>query len=310
MKKIVVLSAAAVMALAGSALAQNGAQLQLRFVPETGGFGAASPITAWPTTATAAINGPVAFNTTTFRTIRLRLDYRVVDTNPGDAIVTAGLVAGNLNITSAATGTVAPGNTTVGPSAITGRENGQTSNPNPTATGTGTSSNNWVGNDTTAASTRTGLAGTFRGGFTDPNNNAEASNGVVTGLSILSIVPTAISQHHQDEAGFDDGSGGAAYPLAGGAPGAGQQTEWYTLYVLTVAAATASNGTLTLTAAFQPDVGTGNAFGYFITSTNVPQTSTNAQSASITINIPGVPAPGSVALLGMGGLLAARRRRA
>jgi MYXO-CTERM domain-containing protein len=295
--KIVALSAAAVLATAGSALAQQAVQLQLRFVPETGGFGSGNPLV--PGTA----NGPVTLDAT--RMQRFRVDYRILDLDTTDAIHPAGLVSGALNITAATTGNLA--GATVAQSLLSTRERNSGANPFPGA--------NQLGLDTSNASAdatvnpvggRTGVTGPFRGGFgSDPvngqNNNGDPSNGTVVGLNINNIVPLALSQTNQGLAGYDTSGVGDGPFLTG--------TEWYPLFVYKFFATASNSGTVTFSASFSPDPGTGTVFAFFNDGISTPASSTNGTSASITVTVPAVPAPGAMALLGLGGLVAARRRR-
>jgi len=290
----------AVAVTAGSAFGQAAqqVQLQLRFVPQTGGFGAANPLTLTP-----PVNGPVSLGTTpATRTLRFRLDYRVLDLNLMDTIHPSGLAATSfLSITGAPSGNTS--DTSIARGILSNREATSGAAPPPGAANAGITGNTDPDNSVANANGRTGLANPFRGGMSDQNNNNSQPNGVVSGLSINNILPIALSQTNQGLAGFDDGSGNPAFPLSG--------NEWYPLFVFTITAGNASAGSVTFTTSIQPDPQSGNTFLFFQNGLSTPQSvsNPNAGSASITVNIPAVPAPGATGALAVGALVLARRRR-
>ena len=151
------------------------------------------------------------------------------------------------------------------------------------------------------AASGTGLVNLFRGGLT---TDQDAGNGNVTatntpGLSVagFDIVPLALSAPGQKS-------------FTGSSPTATNNTSAnrWAIYDFLYTVGTSNN---TLTAAAVADASTGNAFGFFqqagTVKNPVPVTSTLSNPGSITFV---VPAPASAALLGLGGLVATRRRRA
>lgn len=160
---------------------------------------------------------------------------------------------------------------------------------------------------------RAGLINPFRGGITTSNVNFYAANGTFTngnganltdidpsapgdqngnnsteGDAILDIVPLAISQHGQ---GYEFGA-------------SNYQGEWYGLYAFEYVV---GSNNATIGASLDTDLQTGNTFGWFADGIAVPLSSSNSNNAAYQII---VPAPGAFALLGLGGLLVSRRRRA
>lgn len=291
MKKVAVFSAVALLALAGSANAQSslgGATLELRIVPVDG-------------TAATGLTRPGAnadvLATDSNRTRRFEVQYRIVDPNG----IAAGLSSMQFNITSSLSGGTV--GRTVDRAALT-RFQGQTGNLNPGNTGLPVSVG---GSDTTGASAtgHTGLHRPYRGGVPAPApNNNNAANGIpVLGVAgapsvgnpgINLITPLALSQTDQNDGGF------------------------YGLYSFTVTVGDSSLGTdsdndgfviVNLSAAAIPDGQTGNAWGGFEDGNPVPQTSTLRSNGSASFRVE-IPAPGSLALIGLGGLVATRRRRA
>ncbi|MCC6321659.1 MAG: hypothetical protein IT438_09535 [Phycisphaerales bacterium] len=276
MKKFTV-SALAIAALAGSAVAQTApVRLEFRLIPQTG----TPPATVTDLAETTA-GTPIAISGSA-RTQRYELQYRVLDLDPNDAVfVPAGLSACQINITAsnAASGTMARAQL----SRFEGQLAGTTPPTSPDSSGLPTG----------AASVRTGLHAPYRGGMSNQNDNTLAANGTVAGSAINGILPLAISQTNQGNAnnGIDN-------------------TAWYGLYSFTFTAADNFGGALTITAEAIADPNTQNRFGWFNDGSAVPEQSANATSATTHLAITAVPAPGAAALIGLGGLLAARRRRA
>ncbi len=271
MKKFAV-SALAVAALAGSAMAQGGAtndvQLQLRLVPQHGVLDTTTGIIddAAPTAFTAA--GQVQ---------RYEVQFRLVDLNTGDAFFPAGLTSGNLRITI-----TGGANSTLSRALLSRFEAQQAASTPP-------SSPDLSGPPTGAFAGATGMHKPYRGGIPSPApNNDNPANGIfnASNSEISGITPLALSQSDQNVA-----------------------DAWYGLYSFDITAGSGlGSGAITITAGFDADAGTGNRFGFFNDGDPVPVTSQNAQGA--TANLPfNIPAPGTLALLGLGGLVAGRRRR-
>jgi len=126
----------------------------------------------------------------------------------------------------------------------------------------------------------------FRGGIPAPSpNNTHPSNGTIAANGITGITPLTLSQPDQ---------------------GNNNPGEWYGLYSFEFAYA--SGGPIVFTAEFIADPNTGNRYAFFNDGNPSPVQSTSATPGTITV--PAVPAPGAMALLGLGGLMAGRRRRA
>jgi uncharacterized protein (TIGR03382 family) len=276
-KKFVV-SALAVAALAGSALGQaQPVRLEFRIVPQTGTVTTPAG-TGIVDSALTTAPGPTL---TSGSVQRYALQYRVLDLDPSDAVnVPAGLSACSINITisgaGGAGGSLAAAQLT--------RFQAQLANTTPPA------SPDVSGLPTGAAAVRTGMNTPYRGGFSDANNNALPSNGTVVPGGITGILPLAISQTNQGNAnnGIDN-------------------TAWYGLYTFNLTVGTVA-GNYTVTAEATADPGSGNRFGWFNDGVAVPAQSANATTGVTHFRI--VPAPGAFALLGLGGLVAGRRRRA
>lgn len=273
MKKFVV-PALAIAALAGSALGQNSSnavQLQLRIVPQDG---------LPPGVVTDLASSPTV--TGSGQTRRFEVQYRIFDQNTGDTVVPAGLVSGALRITL--TGGAA-GNSTLTRALLTRSEAqlaGANPPPNPDSSG---ANNNGA----------EGLHRPFRGGIPSPApNNTNPANGVISADSktISGITPLSLAQ--SDQGNINAGQDNAT---------------WYGLYSFNIVSGSSiGNGDATITAQFDADMTTMNRFGFFNDADPVPWTSQNAQAATATQSF--IPAPGAMALLGLGGLIAGRRRRA
>ncbi len=204
---------------------------------------------------------------------RFEVQWRLVDLNPADAFNPAGLVSGNLRIVS--TGG------TLERALLSRNEAGGTGAPAVT-----TPVNLTTDTSIASANGSQGLHRPFRGGIPAPApNNTNAANGIIEngGMLIRGITPLTLSQ--TDQYAPDDPDGG-----------------WYGLYSFNFLPA---GGTGTVTISFDADATSGNRFGFFTDGDPVPVTSPVATSDSATI----IPAPGAMALLGLGGLLVGRRRR-
>lgn len=248
--------------------------MQLRIVPQTGGFGPGMPLSL-----AGPVNGPIALGTTPdSRSMRFRIDYRIQDLDLTDDIHPAGLSAVGLEIVGVSSGDV--GDTTVSRATLSGYETFTGPLPPPGGADAGFDGN--TGDDSTAANPngRAGLVGPFRGSLVNQNDNNLPANGTIDGLSIARITGISLAQTSQGLIGYDDLSGDAAFPLTG--------DEWYPLYVFMITAGEGSNGTVTFTVSFAVDPTTRNAFGYFNDGFAPPRTSRVAIGASITVTIPAV----------------------
>lgn len=284
MKNLAVLSAVALLAAAGAANAQSslaGATLELRIVPVDG--------TAAGGLTRPGANADVGLNDTN-RTRRFEVQYRINDPNG----IAAGLSSMQFNITGTLVGGSGVG-FALDRAELT-RFQGQTGNLQPGNTGLAVSPG---GSDTTGASTigHRGLHRPFRGGIPAPapNNNNPANGIIPIGAQAINLItPLALSQSDQNDGGF------------------------YGLYSFTVDVGPANAGidpdndgfaNILLVASPVADGQTGNRWGGFEFDNPVPQTSQNAINGVANVRVE-IPAPGSLALVGLGGLLAARRRRA
>lgn len=290
MKKFAI-SALAVAALAGSALGQS-ARVDLRIVPQNGTPGVA------PGVSEDAVADTAGARVTLGAAKRFEVQYRIIDLITTDTIVPAGLSALVMNITvsNAANGTLTRAITSLSEANAGARPPRTAGQPAPTVV--------WLMGPTPDVSAanptgRTGMHSPFRGGFSDQNDNNLAANGTPAPGALNGILPLSLSQNNQGLAGFDlsvdqDGS----QRLTGG--------EWYGLYSFIFTPGAVGDFTITATATADP--GTGNRFGYFNNGIPVPAQSTQAADGLFFGRI--IPAPGTLALLGLGGLVAGRRRRA
>jgi len=295
-------SALAIAALAGSAMGQP-VRFELRLVPQSGTVTSPAGLGVTDLAATPNIGANAD------RTRRFELQYRVLDLDPndfdfltGNPFVAAGLTAASINITV--------GNTTAGSfdRAQISRFEATTNTPT-----TPPSSTDQSGLPTPAsAAGRAGLHAPYRGGLQNANDNTLPANGrIVTNAAfpaatggtpagpvttgIMGFVPLSISQNNQGAVNF--GSDNMA---------------WFGLYSFTFTAANGFGGSgtnVTITAAAEADPNTANSFAWFNDGFAVPVTSGNSTSATQTFQVSAIPAPGAFALLGLGGLIAGRRRR-
>lgn len=206
---------------------------------------------------------------------RFVLEYNVTDAS--GATFPAGLVASAINLTLSSTG--GAGVSTLAPALLT-RFQANTNNgltpPNATSDASGSPTGASVG--------VRGVHRPYRGGFAVVGNNADPSNGTAgtaNGLpALLTILPLAISQTDQNVPG-------AFYGLF-----SFELTNFSGAGNIVISASTDSAG-----------------FGYFDDGVAVPVTQAGTFSTTFTQSV-NIPAPASAALLGLGGLVAARRRRA
>jgi len=291
MRGIVALVCCTALGLADRAQAQaQPVRLEYRVVPQTGGFGAGNPITL-----AGPINGPVTLGTTpATRTMRFRVDCRVLDLLPNDSIHAAGLSTTDMHINATPTGLTS--DTAIARGLISTNERTQMSTP--------PAGPNQAGDDPSAPDPngRAGLCGPFRGGMANQNDNNAGVNGAIVGLSIPRFGPFVLTEVPQDLAGWDL-SGVGSGPFLNG-------NEWYAVYVFTLTAGPNSVGSITYSVGANADPVSHNAFAYFNDGFAQPLVSTNYTEAMITVNIPAaIPAPGLVGLLAFAGVLGARRRR-
>ncbi len=292
--KNVVLSAMIVAALAGTASAQA-VRLELRIVRQSG---------LLPAVITD-IDNNASVITTPGTSLRFEVQYRIIDLFPStggadDLIYPAGLTALQFDIRSDTDGRFEKAR-------ISRNENLAGEVP-PT-------SSDASGNPVPASSAgRRGLHSPFRGGMQTSNVNEYPANGTflngngvavldidsvvpgnqagndsTQGDAIQDIVPLSISQNNQ----------GSEFAASGD-----QSSQWYGLYSFDFIAGSSNTFVRAL---IDADPVTFNSFGFFNDGAAVPVTSGNSVNAAYQVII---PAPGTVALLGLGGLLVARRRRA
>jgi len=291
-KKFVALTALALLAAAGSANAQ-GFRLDLSLTARLQTPGLAddgtTPINDVLTDVPASTNGTVA--AVPGQTYVIELRYRIADL-VADTAGSLGLSAASIHLSGA------NNNGSVSRFTLTNfLESGNDS--------TGTPKNVAVYNPDQSGpgSGSTGLVNLFRGGLT---SDTDAANGNVTatntpGLAIAGwdIVPLALAQPAQKS-------------FTGTNPTASNTNNNASVWAIYDFLYTVGAGTNTLTASAVADAQTGNRFGFFErsgTANNpVPVTSTLATDGTITFLV--VPAPASAALMGIGGLVAIRRRRA
>lgn len=283
MKKSVV-SALAVAALAGAAFGQagNNVRLDVRIVPQNGlPSGIVAPF-GTVTDQTDTVHDQI---TAAGDIRRFEVQFRIIVPAGGTGFAPAGLTAGSLRIVASG----ATGNGTLERALISRFESTQAGS---TAPGTSDSS----GVATNAFATARGLHRPYRGGIGPPApNNDNPANGTFSAnsLTISGITPLSLSQSDQNAAGGPDGLG-----------------AYYGLFSFNfVAGSTLGSGNITFTASFDADASPpNNKFGFFDDGNPVPITSPNATGGTATA--PVIPAPGAFALIGLGGLVAARRRRA
>lgn len=240
-----------------------------------------------------AVSGPVgaevindiqtggSVNAVAGTTYRVELRYRIADLT-ADTTGSRGLSSANIIFSRTGTGTGSQGASIL--------SNDQA--------GTATISNPDISGLLTPLDDTTGLIGQFRGGVTANSDPANAGGGALG--NSWGIVPLALSApDHRSWTNGTTGNPSAANTNAGTAVWAIFSFDF--VY---------QGGQVDFRASALADAGTGNRFGYFArtgaTNNPIPQTSNLANDGTISF----VPAPGAAALLGLGGLIAARRRRA
>lgn len=292
MKKTVVLATLAVATLAGTAFGQgaNDFRLDLAWVHRTGNGSAGSPLTDGQTGGVLLVTPGTRYC--------FELRYRITDLNPQDTRTVRGLSSAPINIGR----TQAAWITTKGD--LTNDQSGDNA-PQPTSGAVNPDGSGLFG----APGALTGLINEFRGGLADPDgagplgpDDAPSNGNPIntandrftanpTGILPLAISAGGVNNHRSDTA---------------------PQSQMWGVYFLWIDVPAGATGDNLLTATAVPDATTQNRFGAFVrtgaVTDVVPQTSVNATDGSITLRV--IPAPGSLALLGLGGLVAARRRRA
>ncbi len=281
-------SAAVIAALAAApalAVHDNSVQVQLRIVEQlyNGQGGAATggnftrSLTVNTGTTILPLPGPAN------RTRTFEVEYTL--TNGSGATHPAGLAGGIVNITG-------PGASYS--QALLTRAQAQlfdmTTNPTanqPTVPGGADNSGPTTGSSA-SGNPSLGVHGSYRGSFS-PNrgNNASQSNGTPGANGILSIIPIAFTQT-------------LSAPTA---------PDWYGLYSFSVVVPDSFSGDFVIHADFSPDPTTHDAFNFFDDGVPGAVISNNIVGTAVHMTVFAVPAPGSLVVLGMAGLVISRRRR-
>lgn len=277
MKKVVGLLALA--AIASPAIAQNfRLDLTLTARAVTGAVGA-------ETISDIQTGGTI--NAVAGTTYRVELRYRIHDLT-ADTTGSRGLSSARIVFSRGGTGT----GTQVA-SFLSNDQTGVSLVSNPDASGLTV-----TGGDLSLDTT--GMIGNFRGGLVLNTDPANAGGGALG--NNWAIVPLALSA--------PDHNSWRNTGATGPAPSAANTNLGTLVWAIYSFDFLYQGGAVDFTASALADAGTGNRFGYFArtgsTPNPVPVTSNLATDGSISF----VPAPGAAALLGLGGLIAARRRRA
>lgn len=286
MKKFAVLSAMAVLAAAGAAQAQTGAAaaatLRLRIVPVD--VTSASPLNL-------AFQGDNVHNTVgatdTNRTRRFSIQYSIAEGAAFEGFI-ASLASLQMNITSSVSGG-GLSSISFDRSALTRNQGGGASTSQAPAGATDTS-----GNTIGATAGVAGLHNIWRGGLSPATaaGNALPSNGTIVPGGINLITPLSLSQRDQ-------------FPV-------NNPSAWYGLFdfEVTVGDAGPADAVVNLAVNAVADAQTGNSWGAYEDQDPIPRTSANSVGGAASFTVVAIPAPGALALVGLGGLVAARRRRA
>lgn len=282
--KTVALSVVAVLAAAGSAMAQGeaaaAATLHLRIVPVT--VTQASPLNI--TRQGDNVHDTVA-DTDTNRTRRFEVQYQIQE-GAGFEGFMASLASLQFSVTSSVAG--GPVGVSLARAALTNAQAGANSfQPVAAVDNSGNAAGAFAGT--------TGLTRAFRGGLSPAGSggNNLPSNGTLAPGAINLITPLTLSQLNQ---------------LPSSDPSA-----WYSLFnfEVTAGASGATDALVSLGLTVAVDAQTQNAWGGYEDGDVIPRTSRLFDTAGASFSVlAAVPAPGSVALLGLGGLVATRRRRA
>ncbi len=290
MKRLILLAVLAWVAASSSAHGtdiDNTVQMRLRVVEQLYG-GVGGPSTGGNFTRSAVANfgtlvGP--FLGAANRTRTFEIEYTMGDSSRTPRTFPAGLISCDLSITGP-TGTYAPALLTKGQAQVFNTSTNPTANQ-PRFLGSSDTSGPTTGSSA-SGNPSTGTHEPYRSGFF-PNrgNNADMGNGIISPSGILHMVPIAITQTLPN-------------PIS---------PNWYGLYSFSVTVPdNYPNPTFVIHVGFNPDAQTGARFGFFDDGVPTPVTSTNGLDADLTIPIV-FPTPNAAALLGLGGLAMARRRR-
>jgi len=293
MKTSVILSGIAVLAMAGSAMGQAAAaasQLRLRLVPVDVSSTAPSATLSFQNDSvhnTVAATDPAGVA----RTRRFTVQYQVGEGAGFEGLI-ASLAAMQFSITGSTSGGSSPIALSFSRAVLTAGQARTTGSPNAV---TPVGATDVTGASAGAGINRQGLHQSFRGGLS-PNTqagNTLPSNGTISPPGIALITPLTLSQLDQAPASF---------------PG-----EWFGLYDFNVQVAD-NNGpgdaSVNLSVFPIADAQTQNAYGVYEDGDVIPRTGRNFVGGSASFLVEAIPAPGSLALIGLGGLVAARRRRA
>lgn len=290
MKKIGLIAVAGVLATAGSALAQNAADYGLDLwlaarntttpVPNTG---------AWNGTVSDAA-GPIVL--APGQTVRLELRYRVTDANGfNDNFASNGLISASFAVTtglSDAFGSfLRPGSANDFGARLTNNQRTGTAQNGTMPAFPNDSSNSAI------TPINFGLHAPFRTGVF-PNSNGVAVPGQLAISNVLPISTAAPNHPSFDDNGNQNSNFWAVYSFQYTAPA----VVGAAFVVPVTVTATGNTSLINLVNLETGAENNGFALG----------TAGRTFSTSLSINV--TPAPGAAALLGLGGLVAARRRRA
>jgi hypothetical protein len=259
---------------ASAVRAQGPVRLEFRLVPQVGTPAATPPgVTDLPPTSAASPLNVAGVQ-------RFELQYRVLDLDPTDVIVPAGLAAALVDFTVSGS---AGGTLERAPlSRFERQTNSATNPPGPVDTSGPSTSEN--------GARSTGLHSPFRGGMADQSNNTLPANGTMTAQGIERITPLSIAPSNQGNANI----------------GADSQW-WYGLYSFNYLPAAGATGFVTVVVMVEPDAQTGNGFAFYNDGFSAPVPS--ASFAGATAYLAVLPGPGVGLVLGCGASVFMGRRR-
>jgi len=290
--KTVALSVVAVLAAAGSATAQlpgdaaAAATLNMRIVPVD--VTSASPLNL-------SYQGDTTHNTVggadANRTRRFSVQFQITEGAGFEGFI-ASLVSLQFSVTSSVSGG-SLATPTLGRSVLTLSQ--ARSSPAPSSVQP-VGSTDLSGNATGPNAGKAGLHNAWRGGMSPSSaaGNTLPSNGTIVPGAINLITPLTLAAIDSQAPGDNVGA-------------------WFGLYdfEVTVGANTgAGDAIVGLGLAVAVDAQTQNAWGAYEFGDPIPRTSRNFTVAGASFAVEAIPAPGAVALIGLGGLVAGRRRRA
>lgn len=291
MKKAAVLATVVLLASAGAAFAQGeavaAATLKMRIVPVD--VTSSSPLNL-AYQSDNEHNAVLATDLGTNRTRRFSVQYQIQE-GAGFEGVIASLASMQFNITgSLSGGTLA--NWGLDRAILSAAQTRTSGSPNAGAPVPAVDNSGDAGGTFAGA---TGLWRTFRGGLSPATaaGNGLPSNGTIAADGIYFITPLTLSQLNQ-------------FPADGA-------DNWYGLYDFTVIVGDNNGpGEVTVNLGVSPvvDAQTGNAWGGYEDGDVIPRTSQHFSTTGASFRVEAIPAPGALALVGLGGLVAARRRRA